>query len=75
MTITPHIAARLFGAPWLISRAKFETILGVMMPKLKGDATPFSPVPQQENNVRIEGGIAVLPVTGTLVKRHHGLSP
>lgn len=74
MTVTPHIAARLFGTPWLISRAKFETILGVMMPKLKSDAMPFGAAPQKENDVRIESGVAVLPVTGTLVKRHHGLS-
>jgi signal peptide peptidase SppA len=45
-----------------------------MMPKLKGDVAPFGTAPQQENDVRIESGVAVLPVTGTLVKRHHGLS-
>lgn len=72
----PHIAARLYGTPLLINRAKLDVILSVLgehiglpavdaavpLPPLKATATAGAP------------GIAVIPVQGTLVKRTLGLT-
>ena len=32
----PHVAARVFGTPLMIGRAKLEVILGVLAPRLAG---------------------------------------
>ena len=34
MTLLPHLAARLFGAPSLIARPKLEVILAVLGPRI-----------------------------------------
>ncbi len=72
MTILPHIAGRVFDAPLLIARAKLDTILGVLMPRLQGNALPFGASPDTRD-YEITNGIAIIPIVGTLVRRTVGL--
>ncbi|MBI4968183.1 MAG: S49 family peptidase [Rhodospirillales bacterium] len=71
MTDLPHIASRLFGTPLLVARPKLDVILGVLGPRLAGHAlepVDFGAVPDRELEITPQG-IAILPVTGTLVSR------
>jgi capsid protein len=72
MTILPHIAGRVFDAPLLIARAKLDTILGVLMPRLRGESLPFGAKPVTRD-YEITNGIAIIPIVGTLVRRTVGL--
>lgn len=74
MTLLPHMAARIFGAPLLIHRPKLEVILAVLGPRigLSESGAPL-PVPVTRSPPVAEGGIAVLPIYGTLVRRAVGL--
>jgi signal peptide peptidase SppA len=72
MTILPHIAGRVFDAPLLIARAKLDTILGVLTPRLRGESLPFGAKPVTRD-YEISNGIAIIPVVGTLVRRTVGL--
>jgi signal peptide peptidase SppA len=67
----PHVAARVFGTPLMMARAKLEVILGVLGPRLAGQA--LAPPPQDKDSaplINVAGGrIAVVSVTGTLVSR------
>ncbi|MFN7835688.1 MAG: S49 family peptidase [Burkholderiaceae bacterium] len=72
MTLLPHIAGRVFDAPLLIARAKLDTILGVLVPRLRGESLPFGAKPVTRD-YEVENGIAVIPVVGTLVRRTIGL--
>jgi len=72
MTILPHIAGRVFDAPLLIARAKLDTILGVLTPRLRGESLPFGSKPATRD-YEIRNGIAIIPVVGTLVRRTVGL--
>lgn len=67
----PHIAARVFGAPLMIGRAKLEVILGVLGPRLAGGFADAVPVPADPAPVAVmaQDGIAVIPIVGTLVSR------
>jgi hypothetical protein len=72
MTLLPHIAGRVFDAPLLIARAKLDTILGVLGPRLRGESLPFGAKPV----TRITKSATALPsfpVVGTLVRRTIGL--
>lgn len=74
MTLLPHMAARIFGAPLLIHRPKLEVILAVLGPRIgltESDAAIPSPVTR--SSPASSGGIAVLPIYGTLVRRTIGL--
>ena len=67
----PHAASRAFGTPLMIARAKLETILGVLGPRLAGSAlSPIEPVadPPPRTSIIVER-IAVVSVIGTLVSR------
>ncbi|MCB1512090.1 MAG: S49 family peptidase, partial [Hyphomicrobiaceae bacterium] len=67
----PHIAARVFGTPLMIGRAKLEVILGVLGPRFTGglvEAAPATADPAPSAVVTPEG-IAVIPIVGTLVCR------
>ncbi len=71
MTDLPHIASRLFGTPLMIARPKLDTILGVLGPRLAGQAIEplnLSAAPSRETAIT-PNGIAVIPITGTLVSR------
>lgn len=66
----PHIAARLYGAPLLVARAKLDVILSAIGPRLAGQAISLDgdAAPSAEVAVTPDG-IAILPVIGTLVAR------
>jgi capsid assembly protease len=73
----PHLAARLFGTPLLIHRAKLDVILSVLGPRL-GIGTDAAidvrtALPAARPSLPPDSGIAVLPIHGTLVKRTGGL--
>jgi signal peptide peptidase SppA len=73
MNLLPHIAARVFGAPLMIARAKLDVILSVLVPRLDGESLqPKSSAETRDYDVTPEG-IAVIPVFGTLVRRTVGL--
>ena len=74
MTLLPHMAARIFGAPLLIHRPKLEMILAVLGPRigLTENGTPL-PSPTTRSPPASDAGIAVLPIYGTLVRRTVGL--
>jgi len=71
MTDLPYLTSRLYGTPLLIAGPKLELILGVLARKMDGInlATPPPPAERALLSDRIDGGIAVLPIVGTLVRR------
>lgn len=71
MADLPHLASRLFGTPLLVARPKLDVILGVLGPRLAGHALEpagIADAPGREPIITLEG-IAIVPVTGTLVSR------
>ncbi|CAA6605800.1 Periplasmic serine protease [Rhodospirillaceae bacterium LM-1] len=69
MTDLPHIAARLFATPLLMARPKLDVILNVLGPRLNGaPLEELPPLPSRDIEIT-ESGIAIIPVTGTLVAR------
>ena len=73
MKLLPHIAARVFGAPLMIARAKLDVILSVLVPRLDSESLqPKSSAETRDYDVTPEG-IAVIPAFGTLVRRTVGL--
>lgn len=78
MTLLPHVAARLFGAPLLIHRPKLDVILSVLGPRvgLTDLAAPAGFMPPERAVTSSASGpdkIAVIPIHGTLVRRTVGL--
>lgn len=74
MTLLPHMAARLFGAPLLIHRPKLEVILAVLGPRIGlTESGTTIPVPATRSPPASDSGIAILPIYGTLVRRTVGL--
>jgi len=73
----PHLAARLFGTPLLVQRAKLDVILAVLSERLHlaaPDVELAPPLPRAPNPPALPPSpIAVLPIHGTLVKRTLGL--
>jgi signal peptide peptidase SppA len=71
----PHLAARVFNAPLMIQPDKAEAILSVLMPHFAGEVEgPPKPSADIEGTDRkpyklTRGGIALVPVMGTLVRR------
>lgn len=73
MNLLPHIAGRVFATPLMISRAKLDVIVGIIAPRLQGESLPPA-APAAARGIDIgAGGIAVIPITGTLVRRAVGL--
>lgn len=76
MTTLVHLASRLYGTPLLIARAKLDTILAVLGPRIglthSELAVPIT-VPTQSESMPSVPGIAVIPIHGTLVRRAVGL--
>ena len=79
MTDLPHVASRLFGTPLMIARSKLDIILGVLGPRLAGlpprtgggqalEPLDLGDAPSRETAITPDG-IAVIPITGTLVSR------
>ncbi len=70
----PHIAARLYGTPLLINRAKLDVILSAIGSRIDWPAIDMAiPMPTARNQPTNSTGIAVIPIQGTLVKRTLGL--
>lgn len=73
----PHLAARLFGTPLLIQRAKLDVILSVLGPRLGLGELPATEarlsLPAGRTTLPGTSDIAVIPIHGTLVKRTGGL--
>ncbi|CAA7618949.1 Periplasmic serine protease [Magnetospirillum sp. LM-5] len=66
----PHLAARLYGTPLLVARAKLDAILGALAPRLAGQAISFDGDAASATDVAVTpDGIAIIPVIGTLVAR------
>ena len=76
MTSLVHLASRLYGTPLLIARAKLDTILAVLGPRIglmhTELAVPIT-VPTQSEPMPSMPGIAVIPIHGTLVRSAVGL--
>lgn len=76
MTVLPHLAARVFNTPLLISRAKLEVILAVIGTRVglpeTGASVPVPP-PRTASSTTGAPGIAVIPIHGTLVRRTGGM--
>lgn len=69
----PHIVARVFNTPLMINRAKLDTILAVLKPRLEGEPVPFTDKPARRSFDVTPQGIAIIPIIGTLVRRSGGL--
>ena len=73
-----HLASRLYGTPLLIARPKLDVILSVLGSRIglheraAPDLDMALPAPRSASAPR-PGGIAVIPVVGTLVKRAMGI--
>ena len=72
-TLLPHLAARILGTPLMVDRARLETILSVIGPRigLEPAAMPhgFEEKSNGSNLMVTPNGIAIVPIHGTLVKR------
>jgi signal peptide peptidase SppA len=78
MTALVHLASRLYGTPLLIARAKLDTILAVLGPRIGLAPTELAlPVVVSAAAEAEPGptapGIAIIPIHGTLVRRAIGL--
>ena len=76
MTSLVHLASRLYGTPLLIARAKLDTLLAVLGPRIGLGPTELAlPViaPSSIEPVPTMPGIAIIPIHGTLVRRAVGL--
>jgi len=76
MTALVHLASRLYGTPLLIARAKLDTILAVLGPRIGLAHTDLAlPMiaPSTQAPTPSMPGIAIIPIHGTLVRRALGL--
>ncbi len=73
MNYLPHLAARVISAPLMVEHARLETILSVIGPRIGVETTGVPPgfkSARDTNSVMVTPtGIAVIQITGTLVKR------
>lgn len=70
----PHIAARLLNTPLMLSRPKMEILLSVLGPRLNLDvprikSASYSNAGGERDYAVLQGGVAVIPIIGTLVQR------
>lgn len=74
-----QIADRVLGRPLMMHPQKVDVILHVLQGRLPIDATSLAPLgpeatrfmgsPNKSGSFRIEGGVAIIPVIGSLVNR------
>ncbi|WP_041641239.1 S49 family peptidase [Magnetococcus marinus] len=73
MNQLPQLASRILGTPLMVDRARLETILSVIGPRvgLEPTAMPsgFEPKNYSSDLMVTPNGIAIVPIHGTLVKR------
>jgi signal peptide peptidase SppA len=72
----PHLAARVLNVPLMVYPPKLETVMAILGPRigLEAGSSPFvdlSGEPVKREN-RLEGGVAVIDVVGTLVHETNG---
>lgn len=65
----PHIASRIFDAPLLIAPGKLEQIIQVLSPRFLGQVTAMSSNGGIRRPLQVLGGVAIVPVVGTLTQR------
>src|SRR5215217_2169037 len=65
----PHLASRLFGTPLLVDSRKLDAIVPAFMRRLNGDDDETTGEPARNLESSMAGGIAVIPIIGTLVRR------
>jgi signal peptide peptidase SppA len=76
MTSLVHLASRLYGTPLLIARAKLDTLLAVLGPRIglaHTDLALPAITPTSQAPPPSLPGIAIIPIHGTLVRRALGL--
>jgi len=73
MNLLPYTAGRVFNTPLMISRAKLDTILNIVVPRMDGENLPIAAPPDKHEYEISREGIAIIPVIGTLVRRTVGL--
>ncbi len=76
MTSLVHLASRLYGTPLLIARAKLDTLLAVLGPRIglaHTDLALPAIAPTANEPMPTLPGIAIIPIHGTLVRRALGL--
>lgn len=73
MNLLPYTAGRVFNTPLMVSRAKLDTILNIVVPRMAGEKLPIAAPPETHEYGISKDGIAVIPVIGTLVRRTVGL--
>lgn len=72
----PHLAARLYGTPLLLARAKLDMILSVLGERVNWPESELAAsLPQARARIDAPAGVAVIPVVGSLVRRTMGLEP
>jgi hypothetical protein len=72
----PHLAARLYGTPLLLARAKLDVILSVLGERVNWPESELAAsLPQARARIDAPAGVAVIPVVGSLVRRTMGLDP
>lgn len=72
----PHLAARLYGTPLLLARAKLDVILSVLGERVNWPESELAAqLPLVRSRIDAPAGIAVIPVVGSLVRRTMGLEP
>ena len=73
MNFLPRMAARVVGAPLMVERARLETILSVIGPRVGIDAGVLPPEMEASSDRQgftvTPNGIAIISIVGTLVKR------
>ncbi len=74
MNLLPHIAGRLFSTPLMTTRSKLNVILDVILPRMQSEA-PRLIKEEIYDEFRIQDGIAVISIVGSLVHRTVGLHP
>jgi signal peptide peptidase SppA len=71
-----HLADRVFGTPLLVTREKGEVILSVLAERF-GIEAPLAEIPsfqeREAASYKVDGGVAVIPVVGTLVNKTSGM--
>jgi len=80
----PRVAARIFGSPLLIQPDKLDAIMAVLRPRFLGQHAKSDPIAafgasrehhDDDRLTRLENGVAVIQIVGTLVAAPSGVHP
>lgn len=73
MSLMPYLYSRIFSSPLMIARSRLDLILDVLAPRLQGEPFPVWQRQEIDDELEIVGGVAVISVLNTLVRRTGGL--